>query len=728
MRYLMLTRGMPFCGKTSWINQYNLQDYTLDSKLFKKLAQSPILDEFGNTTLANFNDRIAFQMLFSALESRMSKGDFIIVEDNHISKSYFSNYKEMARAYAYTIFIVDFSNIALEDIIKRNETIRNEKSLKHFYYTQVQLQTLYNELQHSSIPIKCEIIKPEEIISFLKIEPKNLNHYKVIHHIGDIQGSFSVLQKYLGKMRDDEFYIFLGDYIDRGFQNYEVLRFLLTIMDKKNVCLLEGNHERWLWRWANNKEIESKEFTLNTQPELEQKGFSKVDAKRLYYKLVPYFFYKFHEKRVICTHGGISNMPEYPPLLSATQSIHGIGDHFSANAIAESFSKNTPKNYYQFFGHRNKTDLPICIHERNFVMESQVEFGGFLRAVQLTQQGFKNASIRNTIFISKEEKEARKTLQKCIDLIQKYKQITTTEVNDFISVYYPTKAPQAILDLESCFSPCVIDNKNWQIVARGHHLSQYTHTTIKKVEQLHFPLQVFAKQQGIQACISYYNGKFWYFYDSFVQESFSREDLPYFLQPQETQKELIKLFKNKSHSIIVMLTDMNDFILLDCIENTILGNRFDSYNLDKLAHILKIPKQESIYNLDSHDLDDFLRLFAKHNIMTSHKLQANTLFLESFTFHKQDYNTPNLCGLILMDKNKRYYNLDSYYDSELKILEHCIKVWKMQTNISKLEWINNPFRLAFYEWFQAFINEEEWQQLPIAWIQNRFLAHLSLLK
>ena len=38
-------------------------------------------------------------------------------------------------------------------------------------------------------------------------------------------------------------------------------------------------------------------------------------------------------------------------------------------------------------------------------MESQVEFGGFLRAVQLTQNGFKNVSLRNTVFISKEQKE-----------------------------------------------------------------------------------------------------------------------------------------------------------------------------------------------------------------------------------------------------------------------------------------------------------------------------------
>lgn len=78
-----------------------------------------------------------------------------------------------------------------------------------------------------------------------------------IHHIGDIHGCNTALQEYLaaeGGMKDDELYIFVGDYIDRGLQNAEVVKFLLSVMDRKNVLLLEGNHEKNLWLWANEKE------------------------------------------------------------------------------------------------------------------------------------------------------------------------------------------------------------------------------------------------------------------------------------------------------------------------------------------------------------------------------------------------------------------------------------------------------------------------------------------
>lgn len=78
------------------------------------------------------------------------------------------------------------------------------------------------------------------------MKPLDLSEYRTIHHIGDIHGCNTVLQKYLsenGDIRDDEFYIFCGDYIDRGIENVEVLKYLISIMNRNNVLLLEGNHE-----------------------------------------------------------------------------------------------------------------------------------------------------------------------------------------------------------------------------------------------------------------------------------------------------------------------------------------------------------------------------------------------------------------------------------------------------------------------------------------------------
>ncbi|RDU65793.1 serine/threonine protein phosphatase [Helicobacter didelphidarum] len=742
MRYLLLTRGMPFCGKTTWIQQYNLQDYTLSSQTFKDLTQSPMLDENGKTIRANNNDKIAFQMLFVALESRMAKGDFIIVEDNHIAKSYFSNYKEMAKNYAYKIFIVDFSSIPFDEIKKRNQ------NAQEYIYMESELESLYKDLQLSEIPIKCDIIEPSEIKKFLHVEPKNLNGYKVIHHIGDIQGSFSVLKKYLGTMKDDEFYIFLGDYIDRGFQNYEVLKFLLTIVDKKNVCLIEGNHEKWLWHWANNKEVESREFRLNTQLELEQKGFSKNEAKQLYQKLIPYFFYRFHDKRVICTHGGLSNVPKYPLLLSASQSIHGVGGYLNTSAIAQTFSKNAPENYYQFFGHRNKTALPIRIYEKNFIMESQVEFGGFLRTIQLTQNEFKDTSIRNTIFISKEEKDAKHAIQKYIDSAKGNKKITLESHKNLLSIRFMSRINQDIQRSPCCFIPCIIDTKSWQIAGRGYNVNtNRTEEFIENHECLKsfiFPLRVKRKIRGVEAILSYYNGNFFYVLDCVVQNH-----LPYFICPKELRKQLISIFKSQSFSILLTLQDKKTFILQEILPNSPLDNEIYATLLEEVAKVLQLKIQKTHYMIESYEeFLKFLMCLRQYNHFLAKEFEAQKMVLKKFYYDSKridsdisQVNVHEVCNniieaksqqmlhcntitaqscdgnysfeekmelfnpFVLFDSIGNFTELPLFYDNELRVIKQLIKIWSVQGSITKLQWINNPLRERFYVWFQEYILE-----------------------
>ena len=66
------------------------------------------------------------------------------------------------------------------------------------------------------------------------MKKRDFSQYKRIHHIGDVHGCYTALMKYLddnGGIKDDEFYIFTGDYIDRGVENAEVVNFLISIME-----------------------------------------------------------------------------------------------------------------------------------------------------------------------------------------------------------------------------------------------------------------------------------------------------------------------------------------------------------------------------------------------------------------------------------------------------------------------------------------------------------------
>lgn len=764
MRYLLLTRGMPLCGKTTWIQQYRLESYVLSPKYFQSLLHAPMLNDSGIFTHSKHNDKLTYQMLFTALQSRMQLGEFIIIEDLHILKSYWSNYKEMANHYAYELLIVDFSNIPFEIICERN------KSQKDNHYTKEELQILYDTMNNEEIPVKCKVIAPDDIKAMLDTEPFNLNGYKTIHHIGDIHGSYHVLKQYLKDIRNDEFYIFLGDYIDRGFQNYEVLEFLMQIMDKKNVCLLEGNHEKYLWEWANNREIESKEFRFSTQIELEQKGLNKNDIKKLYLKLKPYLFYKFHDKRVICTHGGISNMPKHLVLLSANQSIQGVGSYLNASSISQAFAYNTPDNLYQVFGHRNKTRLPISLNDKNFILECEVEFGGYLRVLQLNQHGFIDKSLKNTIFITKEEKEDQIKLQKFFDNLLRNKRFILKENGDFISVEYPTKYPKDLVGITHAFYPCIIDTKRWQLVARGYHINQdkNPHFNINKentLEHVNFPLYITQNLFGKQFIVSFYNNKFYMFKDSILEAK-----LPKFLRDREKQQRLIKLFKNKSYSMLYMQTNKHEYYLLDVFSNEAKIQVIPRNDVKKIAEILGVKIKEFLFMINNKtEFNTFIKDINKYNmrIVTSKTFRTNDTKLQQIKtdsntidknigfinttqkeiettlinaesssletpleLHILESSSLKMCpsisfsGFCAIDSNNNFFDIQTLYRYEMQVFCELIKVWRMRDKITTLSWVNNPLRFAFMRWFCIFATQNNWKDISISWIQNEFIHDL----
>ena len=72
--------------------------------------------------------------------------------------------------------------------------------------------------------------------------------YKRVLAFGDIHGHFSkfmTLYERVG-VTDEDFAIFLGDYIDRGSENVASLQWIMEQSKKPNVVALRGNHEQMM--------------------------------------------------------------------------------------------------------------------------------------------------------------------------------------------------------------------------------------------------------------------------------------------------------------------------------------------------------------------------------------------------------------------------------------------------------------------------------------------------
>ena len=382
MRVLLLLRGSAGCGKSTWIEQNGLKQYTLCADDIRLLCSSPVLTVSGQEAINQSNDAVVWSTLFKILELRMQNGEFTVIDATNSKTSEMNRYKELCSAYKYRIYCVDFTDIPIEETKRRNRMRPTVKQVPD-----EAIEKMYSRFATQKIPSGITVIKPDEL-DRVWMKQIDLSSYKKVHVIGDIHGCATALKEYIqNAINPDEFYIFTGDYIDRGLENAEVVNFLLTIYERPNVFLLEGNHERWLWVWANDGISKSKEFELVTKTQLNNAEVSKKDVRKLYRKIGQCAYFKYGNNVYLVTHAGLSTVPENLTKVATSQMIKGVGNYNDFELVAESFVNNTPDNYYQIHGHRNTKHLPTQVNERCFNLEGQVEFGGCLRCVELLPGG-----------------------------------------------------------------------------------------------------------------------------------------------------------------------------------------------------------------------------------------------------------------------------------------------------------------------------------------------------
>lgn len=397
MRTLLILRGNYHAGQDEFIRENNLRAFTLDINELRFFSTRTSQLPNSYQSLDYRNDEELFKILLSFLEFRMKKGEFCVL--NTYENSY-RVYKDLALKYRYKIFIVDFE-LSLKECQKNNLAKAKKYGILTPYKLLEEKAALLQKLPKSYK--KSEILKPNEWQKCL-YEMKNLNSYKKIHHIGDIQGCYTVLKDYLKKLKDDEYYIFLGDYIDRGIENGKVMKYLLKICQKPNVYLLEGNHERHLIHWANGELASSREFNENTLKDFHKEKFTQKDAAEFYPYLKECLLYEYDKKRIFCSHGGVNFLPKKSQDLSFVPSadfIFGVGDYEQSSEIAMQFCQNTPKNHFQLFGHRNRSKLPIQLASRVFLCEGKIDSGGYLRVVTLDKNGFDCIELKNEVYRKK---------------------------------------------------------------------------------------------------------------------------------------------------------------------------------------------------------------------------------------------------------------------------------------------------------------------------------------
>lgn len=394
MRTLLLFRGAPGCGKSTFIDAHGLRPYALSADDIRQTLRSPMQTADGSVQICQDNEKEVWELLYRMLETRMQKGEFTVIDATNSKTSEMNKYKDLCGEYRYRMFCIDMTDIPIDECKRRNA---GRIPLKRV--PEEVIDKMYSRFRTQKIPSGIKVIKTENDFNSMLMHKLDMSSYEKIVVVGDLHGCHTALMEYFnGGLNDNYFYIFVGDYIDRGIENAEVLKFLLSIYEKKNVLLLEGNHERWIKAYSNDEVSKSKEFEFVTKKQLEASDINKKDLRQLCRKLGQVAWFTYGDKEIVVTHGGIATMPENLSFMATTQMIHGVGDYNDSDVIADTWLKTTSDNMYQVHGHRNVKNVPMKVNDRVYNLEGKVEFGGFLRILELDKDGFHEIEIKNTVF------------------------------------------------------------------------------------------------------------------------------------------------------------------------------------------------------------------------------------------------------------------------------------------------------------------------------------------
>ena len=714
MRVLVLFRGAPGCGKSTFIERNGLKPYTLSADDLRMLYGSPVLNVEGNEEIDQNLSNDAWNLLFEILEHRMANGEFTVIDAVNSKTAEMNRYKDLCERYRYRCYCIDMTDIPSEEVKRRNRQRIGYKVVPEYA-----IDKIYARFATQKIPGRIKVIKPDELDTIWG-GAADYNMYKKINVIGDIHGCYTALKNYIDKFHgsafnEDELFIFLGDYLDRGIENAETFAYLNSISQLKNVVFIEGNHEHHINDWGHDCVSVSKEFEFYTRPQLEEGGISRSDAKQFYRKLWQMAHFYYGDKEYLITHGGLSCMPDNLTLVPAKSMIKGVGRYKDTVQVDNAFMQNTI-DCVQIHGHRNVEELPVKVNDCCYNLEGHVEFGGCLRGVTIYQDGrIETHEMKNDVF-KKLEPETDSyaqhhphdgTVGDMVLAMRASKFIKEVKEDEISSFNFTREAFQGKEwnSVTTRARGLFVDVPNQRIIARAYdkffNIGEREETKLEWLKRKFvFPVTAYKKENGFLGLVSYNPYKD----DLFIASKsttkgehagYIKEILNSTISPEAI--EAIKGYAKENNVTFVfeVIDPINDphiieypnqkLVLLDIVYNSPLFKKYTYEEVQVVANIVGVECKEKavVFN----DWAEFNKFYAD--------------------CHKNEYlyNGKEIEGFVLEDANGYMTKMKLNYYNFWKFLRMVSQIVARQGFMRETGKLTTPIMNMFYGFLRR-IKEE----------------------
>lgn len=626
MRVFLMLRGVPASGKSTFIRENHLERFTVESDLVRQLYNGLKHNDNGKLVIPQNNGEIIWNTIDTMLETRMKGGELVVLDATNLREQTYKKYKKLAKTYNYRFFVVDFTP-DFDDFKEKQQYLNQilERNRHRPKYKRVSEESIRRHLDTATQKAYINtsvLIKPEEYEEKVLYRKYDLNEYKAINLYSDLHGNYTTFKNAIGEIKEDEFYIFLGDYIDRGFENKEVIEWLYENIERKNMVFLQGNHERWLKYHANGEidKIKSKEYLYETKPEIESLENWEHKIKAITKKLQQLYYFEYAGKNYLCTHSGVNYFDERMINYSEDEVTYARGNqNLAAENFKESLTEQRINNTYNIHGHisflpedkkitkrlankyipegvkiekEEQHKFPIY-KDKVYNINSRVEFGGTLVELKIYRQGIEVKEYDPLPVEVTEEKRTRVQITR----MSLEKEIEVKNVDkDIISLTFTRDAFQKKIWNENTIQARgLFYNKTTnKVVARGYqkffnygelydHDEPYTETTREEMlekwkeywlARLEYPIRVYRKENGFLGLLTLGENDELYFATKTMLSKETEILLPAILkwqteknETQVTEEDLIRVLNStKGKTLCIQEIETDEYAVIE-LEN-----------------------------------------------------------------------------------------------------------------------------------------------------------------
>ncbi|MEZ4252557.1 MAG: metallophosphoesterase [Polyangiales bacterium] len=382
MRRLLLTRGPQGAGKSTALRELDLAAWSLSADRVRETYAGPILRVDGRFGVPQHHDGVVWPTVTAIVEARMARGELLALDATHRDAASLAGSRSR-RPTATACFLPRLLRRAPRTLPRAERGAPRPFAVPEPVLRDTWAACASNPLPEGSSPFRGPTKAHRDVVrAFLEEPIVDLTEHRAITYVGDLQGTATPVRAlFADGLRDDEHYVFVGDYCDRGRENGEALRWVIEASTRPNVTLLWGNHEDHLHRWARGWAPVNEEFALRTVPQLVEAGVTRDDVDTLLDRMRDVFLHTWRGVRVMACHAGMSTVPSEPARVSSHQWSRGTGPY--EEPVDAQFDAHAPTGWFQVHGHRNHGDVPTIASPRSFNLEGRVEHGGVLRALRL---------------------------------------------------------------------------------------------------------------------------------------------------------------------------------------------------------------------------------------------------------------------------------------------------------------------------------------------------------